>query len=77
MTTKFFKSVALVLVCAGLLTATLLVGLVYAQGRMPINRTVLPMPEPHYPPIDRLLDARNATPPPRFEVKAPRTLPTC
>jgi arylsulfatase len=39
-----------------------------------INRTVLPVPEPTYKPITEL-DARNAKPPPRFEVKAPKGAP--
>ena len=39
-----------------------------------LDRTVLPIPEPTYPPITTL-DARNATPPPRFEVKAPAAAP--
>src|SRR5947209_8131495 len=39
-----------------------------------MDRTVLPIPEPKYPPITEL-DARNAKPPPRFEVKAPRGAP--
>jgi len=73
MTTKLFKSAALAIVSAGLLTATLLVGPVHTQ-ETPIDRTVLPIPEPHYPPITEL-DARNATPPPRFEVKAPAGAP--
>jgi hypothetical protein len=33
------------------------------------DRTVLPIPEPQYP-LSTVFDARNATPPPRFEVKA-------
>src|SRR6266496_4176607 len=37
---------------------------------LPTDRTVLPIPEPEYPHIT-VLNARNATPPPRFEVKAP------
>jgi hypothetical protein len=37
----------------------------------PVDHTALPMPEP---PI-RVFDARNATPPPRFEVKAPSHAP--
>ena len=37
-------------------------------------RTQLPIPEPGYTPITEL-DARNATPPPRFEVKAPQGAP--
>jgi arylsulfatase A-like enzyme len=39
-----------------------------------MDRTVLPIPQPTYPPISTF-DARNATPPPRFEVKAPAGAP--
>ena len=39
-----------------------------------MDRTVLPIPQPTYPPITTF-DARNATPPPRFEVKAPAGAP--
>jgi arylsulfatase A-like enzyme len=39
-----------------------------------LDRTVLPIPEPSYPPITEL-DARKVTPPPRFEVKAPEGAP--
>src|SRR5260370_4217311 len=39
-----------------------------------INRTVLPLIEPTYPAITEL-DVRKATPPPRFEVKAPQGAP--
>src|SRR5436190_13160957 len=38
------------------------------------DRTVLPLAEPSYPPITEL-DVRKATPPPRFEVKAPDQAP--
>src|SRR5216683_6599291 len=38
------------------------------------DRTVLPLAEPSYPPITEL-DVRKATPPPRFEVKAPDGAP--
>ena len=38
------------------------------------NRTVLPIPEPQYT-HSTVLDVRNATPPPRFEVKAPAGAP--
>lgn len=38
------------------------------------DRTVLPIPEPDYP-RSTVLDARDATPPPRFEVKAPEGAP--
>src|SRR3979490_1666654 len=41
---------------------------------LPTDRTVLPLPEPKYP-HSTVLDARNATPPPRFEVKAPSKAP--
>ncbi|MGH8550846.1 MAG: arylsulfatase [Methylococcales bacterium] len=39
-----------------------------------IDRTVLPIPQPAYPPITEL-DVRKATAPPRFEVKAPQGAP--
>ncbi len=38
------------------------------------DRTVLPIPDPKYPP-SAVLDVRKATPPPRFEVKAPPGAP--
>jgi arylsulfatase A-like enzyme len=52
---------------------------VAAQGAadrvvLPTDRTVLPIPEPVNPPITEV-DARKATPPPRFEVKAPAGAP--
>jgi hypothetical protein len=40
----------------------------------PTDRTVLPIPEPKPPTITEA-DARNVTPPPRFEVKAPDGAP--
>ena len=45
-----------------------------ALSVLPTDRTVLPIPEPQYP-HSTVLDARNATPPPRFEVKAPAGAP--
>jgi arylsulfatase A-like enzyme len=45
-----------------------------AQVVLPTDRTVLPIPEPKYP-HSTVFDARNATPPPRFEVKAPAKAP--
>jgi arylsulfatase len=42
------------------------------QGEL--DRTVLPIPEPKRP-VYKELDVRNATPPPRFEVKAPEGAP--
>jgi arylsulfatase A-like enzyme len=40
----------------------------------PTDRTVLPIPEPQYP-HSTVFNVRNATPPPRFEVKAPANAP--
>jgi arylsulfatase A-like enzyme len=45
-----------------------------AAGALALDRTVLPIPEPN-PPHATELDARKATPPPRFEVKAPKGAP--
>src|SRR4051794_26636380 len=45
-----------------------------AQAEAKLNRTVLPIPEPDYP-HSTVLDARDAKPPPRFEVKAPAGAP--
>jgi arylsulfatase A-like enzyme len=45
-----------------------------AQVILPTDRTVLPIPEPQYP-HSTVFDVRNATPPPRFEVKAPAKAP--
>jgi arylsulfatase A-like enzyme len=45
-----------------------------AQVVLPTDRTMLPIPEPQYP-HSTVLDVRNATPPPRFEVKAPANAP--
>ena len=41
---------------------------------LPTERTVLPIPEPRYP-HSTVPDVRKATPPPRFEVKAPAGAP--
>ena len=51
------------------LALTVLCGSLSAQNT-PHDRTVLPVSEPQYPHITEL-DARNAKPPPHFEVKAP------
>jgi len=45
-----------------------------SQATTGLDRTVLPIPEPSYP-ASTILDARNATPPARFEVKAPAGAP--
>lgn len=39
-----------------------------AREALPIDRTVLPIPEPQYP-HSTVFDVRNATPPERFEVR--------
>ena len=39
-----------------------------------LDRSVLPIPEPARPVVTEL-DARNVTPPPRFDVKAPQGAP--
>jgi arylsulfatase len=60
-----------------LLTGTLVMATLMAPGAWPqdgMDRTVLPVPEPEYPPITEL-DARNAKAPPRFDVKAPKGAP--
>src|SRR5258707_708988 len=67
-----------VLGLAALLTAGTAAS-VGAQGAaarvvLPTDRTVLPIPEPQYP-HSTVFDVRNATPPPRFEVKAPAGAP--
>jgi arylsulfatase A-like enzyme len=55
---------------------TLLVGgpTLAQTGQAPLDRTVLPIPEPKRP-LYTELDVRDATPPPRFEVKAPEGAP--
>jgi arylsulfatase A-like enzyme len=45
-----------------------------AASAFALDRTVLPIPEPNIP-HSTVFDARNATPPPRFEVKAPDGAP--
>ena len=45
-----------------------------AAATPPMDRTILPIPEPKPPTID-VLDARNVIPPGRFEVKAPPNAP--
>jgi len=43
-------------------------------GAEKLDRSVLPIQGPRYPPITEL-DARNVKPPPRFEIKAPKGAP--
>jgi len=49
-------------------------GTAIAVDQPALDRTKLPIPEPQYPP-STVLDVRNATPPPRFEVKTPTGAP--
>ena len=56
------------------LTAVVAQGAAPARVVLPTDRTVLPIPEPKVP-HSTVFDARNATPPPRFEVKAPAGAP--
>lgn len=46
----------------------------FAETKDTLDRTVLPIKEPTYPPITEM-DVRNAKAPPRFEVKAPKNAP--
>jgi arylsulfatase A-like enzyme len=45
-----------------------------ASAQTKLDRTVLPIPEPNYP-HSTVLDARDATPPPRFQITAPDGAP--
>src|SRR2546426_9996511 len=70
------RALSVVLAAAALAAAP---GFAAARGAVPppvypTDRTVLPLPEPVYPPITEL-DVRKATPPPRFVVKAPDRAP--
>ena len=56
------------------LSAAMAVGSLSAQAADKLDRTVLPIAEPDYP-HSTVLDARKATPPPRFQVKAPAHAP--
>jgi arylsulfatase A-like enzyme len=73
--TSMTAALSLVLVLAPLTVAPVAAqGAGPAQVVYPTDRTVLPIPEPQYP-HSTVLDVRNATPPPRFEVKAPAKAP--
>jgi arylsulfatase len=56
----------------GLALSMALVGTVQAQTKL--DRTTLPIPERNYP-HSTILDARDATPPPRFQITAPEGAP--
>ena len=67
------------LALAGLLVTAFACNNSEAQNSAPgmaasVDRTVLPVPEPQYPPITEL-DVHNAKAPPRFQVKAPKGAP--
>jgi arylsulfatase len=59
------------LLAVGALVLSALAAAAQSDG---LDRTILPIPEPK-PPVYTELDARNATPPPRFEIKAPTGAP--
>src|SRR4026209_496398 len=68
-------------ILATMLTLVMLVGpistlRVVAQSKVvePTDRTILPIPEPDVP-KSTVFNARNATPPPRFVVRAPKDAP--
>jgi len=65
------KSKLIEKICVAIAIIAMTPAILLAQA---IDRSVLPIPDPSYPPITEL-DARNATPPPRFEVKAPPGAP--
>src|SRR5437899_10934280 len=74
-TSMTFALIALMLVLGPLAAAPVAAqGAAPVQVVLPTDRTVLPIPEPTYP-HSPVFDVRNATPPPRFEVKAPAKAP--
>jgi arylsulfatase len=58
----------------GFMLAVFITNAASAAESPALDRRVLPIPEPNYP-HSQVLDARDATPPPRFEVKAPEGAP--
>ncbi|MBM4294871.1 MAG: arylsulfatase [Deltaproteobacteria bacterium] len=75
MQTRLLVSVILAFVLAAMLTAAPVAAPEAAPAAvLPTDRTVLPIPEPQYP-HSTVFDVRKATPPPRFEVKAPAKAP--
>jgi arylsulfatase len=79
MRSKFIWVVALALACVGWLAAndglsTSAAAQTAKSATKKLDRTVLPIPEPNYP-HSTVLDARNAKPPARFQVKAPAAAP--
>ncbi len=65
---RLLRIVSLVMTIALIFCASL-----FAQNA-PLDRTVLPIPEPNYP-HSTVLDARNTKAPPRFDVTAPANAP--
>ena len=74
------NTIALLMAVTGTLLAALSSPVMSQQSAaptrvvLPTDRTVLPIPEPQYP-HSTVFDVRNATPPPRFVVKAPANAP--
>jgi len=75
-TLRFFAGAVVLCFVALSLNLAPVAGQEAAQARVvvPTDRTALPIPEPQYP-HSTVFDVRNATPPPRFEVKAPPNAP--
>jgi arylsulfatase len=74
---KALKSLSFILswtACFGLVVANAPFVSAQTSAASQLDRTVLPIHEPEYPLITEL-DARNAAPPPRFDVKAPEGAP--
>jgi arylsulfatase A-like enzyme len=67
------RSVVLTIMLMGL-SAMMVAIAIPAQAADKLDRTVLPIQEPKRPAITEV-DARKATPPPRFEIKAPAKAP--
>jgi hypothetical protein len=66
-TARYFILIVSAMACVGM-------AVIASAQEAPLDRTTLPIAEPTYPPITEI-DVRKATPPPRFEVKAPQGAP--
>src|SRR6185295_10898316 len=73
---KRISSVIALMVAVAIMLTSLTIVRVAAQGKVvePIDRTILPIPEPNVP-KSTVFNARNATPPDRFVVGAPKDAP--
>ena len=73
---KRISSVIALMVTMAIMLTSLTIVRVAAQGKVvePTDRTILPIPEPKVP-NSTVFNARNATPPDRFVVRAPKDAP--